>query len=101
MRAHFLLPLILTLGACQPPEAGSTNHASPAKPDAAVPAEVPATPEDVKASVVRINSTQQSWNPWQPWEKTPPRRRRALAAIVAPQRVLTTSELVADATYLE
>ncbi len=56
---------------------------------------------DVKSSVVRINSTQQSWNPWQPWEKNAPNRRRALAAIVGPQRVLTTSELVADATYLE
>lgn len=61
----------------------------------------PAAPADVKASVVRINSTQQSWNPWQPWEKNPPRRCRALAAIVGPQRVLTTSELVSDATYLE
>jgi S1-C subfamily serine protease len=56
---------------------------------------------DVKVSVLRINSTQQSWNPWQPWEKSPPRMRRALAAIVGPQRVLTTSELVSDATYLE
>jgi S1-C subfamily serine protease len=63
-------------------------------------ASLAASPE-VKASVVRINSTQQSWNPWQPWEKNPPRRCRALAAIVGAQRVLTTSELVADATYLE
>ena len=56
---------------------------------------------DVRSSVVRINSTQQSWNPWQPWEKNAPGKRRALAAIVGPQRVLTTSELVADATFLE
>lgn len=62
---------------------------------------VSAAPPDVKSSVVRINSTQQSWNPWQPWEKNPPRRCRALAAIVGPQQVLTTSEMVADATYLE
>ena len=62
---------------------------------------VSAAPADVKSSVVRINSTQQSWNPWQPWEKNPPRRCRALAAIVGPQQVLTTSEMVADATYLE
>jgi PDZ domain len=56
---------------------------------------------DVRSSVVRINSTRQSWNPWQPWEKNPPEKRRALAAIVGPQRVLTTSELVADSTFLE
>lgn len=79
MRPLLTLPLVLTL-----------HSASPAAPA-----------PDVKASVVRINSTQQSWNPWQPWEKTPPRRCRALAAIVGPQRVLTTSELVSDATYLE
>jgi S1-C subfamily serine protease len=101
MRPHFLLPLILTLVACQPPEAGSTGHATPVTPPAEAVTAAPATPADVKSSVIRINSTQQSWNPWQPWEKNPPRRRRALAAIVAPQRVLTTSELVADATYLE
>jgi S1-C subfamily serine protease len=78
MRPLMILPLVLTL------------HTASS-----------AAPPDVKASVVRINTTQQSWSPWQPWEKNPPRRCRALAAIVGPQRVLTTSELVADATYLE
>jgi S1-C subfamily serine protease len=53
------------------------------------------------ASVIRINSTSQSWNPGQPWEKTPPRDLRSLGAIVAPGQVLTTGEMVADATYLE
>ena len=101
MRTPFLLPLIITLCACQPPKSDRAEHTQPAKTDAEVSAAKPATPVDVKASVVRINSTQQSWNPWQPWEKNPPRKRRALAAIVGPQRVLTTSELVADATYLE
>lgn len=100
MRPLFILPLLLTLAACQPRE--TTSKAEPAKePTAAAPAEAAPEPVDLKASVVRINSTQQSWNPWQPWEKNPPRRRRALAAIVGPQRVLTTAELVADATYLE
>ena len=58
-------------------------------------------PTDLKHSVVRLNSTVQSWNPGQPWEKTRPASRRALAAIVGPQQVLTTAELVADATNLE
>jgi len=101
MRPLLVLPLILTISACQPPESKPAESATPAAPEPVVSAETPAAPVDVKASVVRINSTQQSWNPWQPWEKNPPRKRRALAAIVAPGRVLTTSELVADATYLE
>ena len=62
-------------------------------------AEVPAA--DLTASVMRINSTSQAWNPGQPWEKTPPSNLRSLGAIVAPERVLTTGEMVANATYLE
>ncbi len=89
MRLILISPVLLVLAACQPPEKSAA--ATPAAP----------APAEVKASVVRINSTQQSWNSAQPWEKNPPSQRRALAAIVGPQRVLTTSELVADATYLE
>jgi len=56
---------------------------------------------DLKTSVVRLNSTLQAWSAGQPWEKAPPSSRRALAAIIGPQQVITTSEMVADATYLE
>jgi len=63
-------------------------------------AEAP-VPLDFKSSVVRLNSTLQAWNAGQPWEKAAPSTRRALAAIVGPQQVITTSEMVADATYLE
>lgn len=52
-------------------------------------------------SVIRINSTSQSWNPGQPWEKNPPQSLRSLGAIVSPGQVLTSAEVVADATYLE
>lgn len=57
--------------------------------------------EACKHSVVRINSTIQSWNAGQPWEKNQPQERKALAAVVAPQLVLTTAEIVADATFIE
>jgi len=89
MRHIQLLPVLLALTACQPPkqETKTTPVAQP-RPDE-------------KNSVVRINSTLQSWNAGQPWEKNPPSHRRALAAVVGPQQVLTTSELVADSTYLE
>lgn len=101
MRPIHVLPLLLALTACQrPTQKQSSEPASAAPVPVAVAPEPPAA-ADIQASVVRINATQQSWSPGQPWEKNPPSQRRALAAIVGPQRVLTTSELVADATYLE
>ncbi len=101
MRPLLTLPLLLALTACEPPKSNSRKTDAPAAPAVVVSAAATVAPVDIKSSVVRINSTQQTWNPGQPWEKNPPSQRRALAAIVAPQRVLTTSELVADATYLE
>lgn len=100
MRPLHTLPLLLLFTACEP------KKTEPAATTAPVPQEVTPAPEpppaaDIKDSVVRINSTQQSWNPGQPWEKNPPRQRSALAAIVGPQQVITTADLVADATYLE
>jgi S1-C subfamily serine protease len=94
MRLILLSPLLLILTACDPVEPAAANSLPAAA--ATVPAAV-----DLKNSVVRINATQQSWNPGQPWEKNPPEQLRALAAIVGPQRVLTTSEVVTDATFLE
>ena len=100
MRPLLALPLLISLTACQPPKQDSTAKA-PAAVQETAPSVAESAVPDVKASVVRINSTLQSWNTAQPWEKNPPTHRRALAAIVGPQQVLTTSELVADATYLE
>ncbi|MES2924283.1 MAG: PDZ domain-containing protein [Verrucomicrobiota bacterium] len=104
MRPLLTLPLLLALSACEPAKPDSRKSEAPAPPVVVVPVAAPAAvvaPADIKTSVVRINSTQQTWNPGQPWEKNPPSQRRALAAIVAPERVLITAELVADATYLE
>ena len=100
MRLRHILPLLLILNACQPKKAEPAAKAEPAPQGPTTTAET-APKADIRRSVVRINSTQQTWNLGQPWEKNPPSRRRALAAIVGPQRVLTTSELVADSTYLE
>lgn len=100
MRPAHLLPLLLLLAAsCERPV---SQTAAGAPPDAATSAPAPAwSPADALLSVVRINSTQQSWSAGQPWEKEAPNRRRSLGAIVAPGKVLTTAEMVADATYLE
>ncbi|MDX1679184.1 MAG: PDZ domain-containing protein [Akkermansiaceae bacterium] len=90
MRLHtsiFLTALCLFMASCEPaPDSPDTSQIDP---------------QELLDSVVRINATQQDWNQWQPWEKEPPRQRRALAAIIAPQRVITTAEIAANATYLE
>ncbi|MCF7731073.1 MAG: PDZ domain-containing protein [Akkermansiaceae bacterium] len=94
MRLLLLLPVLLT--ACK--SAAESPPTTAATPPAA---SQPAPAVDLKSSVVRLNSTVQPWNPAQPWEKAGPSSRRALAAIVGPSQVLTTADMVANATYLE
>lgn len=103
MRALSIASLILALASCQAPEKQTAKAETPdASPSTTAPTEeVAPAPWDVKSSVVRVNSTQQTWNLWQPWEKNAPEQRRALAAIVGRQLVITTAELIADATYIE
>jgi len=98
MKRLALLPPLLLLGACDPPPAPSAEAAEPAAAEETAP--VAAAPDPVE-SVVRVNSTRQEWNPGQPWEKREPRRRRSLGAMVGPGEVLTTAEMVADATFIE
>lgn len=71
---------------------------SPPEPQPAVEA---APASDPKLSVIRINTTLQKWNPGQPWEKQPPGKRRSLAAVVGEKQVITTAEMVGDATMIE
>ena len=52
-------------------------------------------------SLVRINSTLQSYKASQPWEKNTPRKRRGLGVLLSENRVLTTAAMAADAIYLE
>ena len=56
---------------------------------------------DLGQSVVRVNTTVQNYSPSQPWEKTQPRKRRGLGAVLSNQTVLTTAKMAADAIYLE
>ncbi|TAE77522.1 MAG: PDZ domain-containing protein [Verrucomicrobia bacterium] len=91
MRPLQLIALVL-LASCERPPA---PQASPAAPPTT---HVSGNP---LASVVRISSTQQAWNPTQPWEKLAPGKRRALGAIVAENQVLTTAEMATDTTYIE
>ena len=103
---RFALPAIIAafgLASCEPPAHASVDESSAAdtEADAEIIADAKPADADLTRSVVRLRSTTQSWNPGQPWEKNEPEQRRALAAIVAPERVLTTASLVANATFLE
>lgn len=52
-------------------------------------------------SVVRVNSTNQSYNFARPWTKRPPYTRRGTGVVLEGGRVLVTAELVADHNYVE
>lgn len=52
-------------------------------------------------SLVRVNSTLQTYNAAQPWEKNPPRTRRGLGALLPGNRILTTAAMAADSIYIE
>ena len=52
-------------------------------------------------SFVRVNSTLQSFNVGQPWQRNNPARRSGLGTLISPTEILTTAELVANQTYLE
>ena len=54
-----------------------------------------------KDSLVRVNSTIQTYSPSQPWEKTPPRKRSGLGTLLPDNKILTTAAMAADAIYLE
>ena len=89
-----LIPLAFVLASCKKAPETAEKTATPET-------EIVIEPVSLTESVARINATSQSWNPAQPWEKTPPRSLRSLGAIVGPGQVLTTGEMVADATYIE
>lgn len=57
--------------------------------------------QSVETSVIRINSTIQTWSASQPWDKSAPGKRRALGALLSGNRVLTTAEMAANTTYIE
>lgn len=57
--------------------------------------------QSIETSVIRINSTIQTWNATQPWDKSAPGKRRALGALLSDHRVLTTAEMAANTSYIE
>ena len=100
MRPLLFLPLVLFSG-CERHEAVQATPEATPEVVIEVPAGPVAGPKDLLDSVVRISTTQQAWNQGEPWQKSSPASRRSLGAIVGDQLVLTTSEMAADATYIE
>ncbi len=58
-------------------------------------------PRITNASLIRVNSTNQSYDFFRPWMKKSPYVRRGLGAILPGGKVLVTAELVANHTYVE
>lgn len=56
---------------------------------------------EVSDSVIRVTTTLQDYNPSQPWDKTIPRKKCALAAVLSNQQVLTTAEIVTNANFIQ
>jgi len=96
-----ILPFLLlfVLVACERSASPSAGKTSPS--DQEIASSQSGVSDETHLSVVRVNSTLQNWSITQPWEKNPPRRRRSLAAIVNDHHVITTAEMVADATLVE
>ncbi|RYD50197.1 MAG: serine protease [Verrucomicrobiaceae bacterium] len=102
MRPHLLLPLLFLSAYDHSQAATAIPAAIPETTPMPTPGPVPvANPDEILPSVVRINTTQQSWDQAEPWQKNSPGKRRSLGAIVGNGLVLTTAEMAADATYIE
>ncbi|MBV8143082.1 MAG: PDZ domain-containing protein [Verrucomicrobia bacterium] len=84
------LTLLLAIGFFQ------TGHGA-AEP---TPEEAPAPPEQ-KGSVVRVNSTNQAYDFFRPWNKEAPFSRRGMGVLIDGGNILVTAELVANNDYIE
>ena len=58
-------------------------------------------PVEQKGSVVRVNSTNQSYDFVRPWSKDAPFSRRGLGILLDGGEILVTAELVANSDYIE
>ena len=103
----FLLLLLLPLHALAGTTPGTAVQAtkltesSPAVPQQTVAALPEPVPEITKNSLLRVNSTNQVYDFFQPWMKKPPFSRRGLGVLLEGGRILVTAELVANSNFIE
>src|SRR5258705_13947328 len=69
-------------------------------PAVATPKDRP-VPELQKGSVVRVNSTNQQYDFFRPWNKKPPFNRRGIVAVIDGNEVVAPAELVANSNFIE
>ena len=62
---------------------------------------VDALAASAEKSVIRVNTTMQTFNLIQPWEKGAASTRLGLGAVLPNNKVLVTAQMVTDATYIE
>lgn len=96
----FLFALLFALSSCCDKESCHTKNSTKPTDPSIINVESSESSE-IRQSLVRINSTIQVWSASQPWDKSAPKKRRALGALLTGNRVLTTAEMAADTTYIE
>lgn len=94
-------PLVFT-SCCENKQSTTTSETTGQSSDSnSVPSHAQDTPDTTAQSLVRINSTIQTWSASQPWDKSAPAKRRALGILLSDNRVLTTAEMATNVTYIE
>ena len=78
---------------------GAFQGKSGAAPESVSPA--PKILESARNSILRVNSTNQGYDFFQPWQKKPPFSRRGLGVVISDGRILVTAELVANSNFIE
>ena len=92
LAAIFLLCQALAFG-------GSFFAKSGASPEVVSP--TPKSPEPPRPSILRVNSTNQAYDFFQPWQKKSPFSRRGIGVVIPDGRILVTAELIANSNFIE
>jgi S1-C subfamily serine protease len=95
MKALFFFPLVFALG-----YSTGVVAEEPVPPAAATPKDKPVL-ELQKGSVVRVNSTNQQYDFFRPWNKKAPFNRRGIGAVIDGNEVVVAAELVANSNFIE
>ena len=94
--------IFCTLSAIAAENPGPTPAATPAPETRPSAAPKQAIETELKGgSVLRVNSTNQSYDFFRPWSKKAPSNRRGLGAVIDGGEVLVTAELVWDSNFIE
>jgi S1-C subfamily serine protease len=91
-RPFLLLVLTVALATRLSAETAPAVAVDPAKVAASLP---------TADSLVRVNSTNQTYNFGKPWSKRPPYTRRGIGVVIAGGKILVTAELIANHSYVE